>query len=64
MNLPDEMHAELTQAASKSQCTPARFAVEVLEAALASRRLDRLPPRMEADARGAVNPREEDDGER
>ncbi len=42
LSLPDEMHAELVQAAVECRCTTRDFAGQVLEAALASRRLPRV----------------------
>jgi hypothetical protein len=42
LELPEELAAELKQAAQETNCSPARFTRETLGAALAERRLPRV----------------------
>jgi len=42
--LPDVLFAELLAAAEQSDLCPAKFAAEAIEAALAARRLPKVPP--------------------
>jgi hypothetical protein len=44
LTFADEMFHELIEAARERHCSPRQFAVETLEAALADRRILKVPP--------------------
>lgn len=55
LELADELAAELKAAAQESNCSPARFTREVVESALAERRLPRVRLSLMSEATQALH---------